>query len=110
MKGRKFMNELNQQAMASPTNGWKLNEENFSHSILQFRDRQAGVSTVYDPETESYTYNAYCIEAQILQELFTCEYEFLSDAIATINDEFGQWELIDLSAKTGCGSCVAKGN
>lgn len=97
------------KATASPANGWKLTEENFSHSILKFRDRQAGVSSIYDPESERYTYNAYCIESQLLKELFTCEYEFLSDAVTAINEEFGQWELVDLSAKSGCGSCVAKG-
>ncbi len=94
---------------ASPSNGWKLTEENFSHSILSFRDRQAGVSSIFDPEADRYTYNAYCIESRLLTELFTCEYEFLSDAVAAINEEFGQWELVDLSAKSGCGSCVAKG-
>jgi len=93
---------------ASPTNGWKLTEENFSHSILQFRDRQAGVSVVYDPDVDSYSYNSYCLEVKLLKELFTCEYEFLEDALAVINDEFGQWEMVDLSAKQGCGSCVAK--
>lgn len=87
----------------------KLNEDNYSHSILQFRDRQAGVSVIYDPDTDRYTYNAYCIEAKLLTELFTCEYEFLADALAVANGEFGQWDLIDLSAKEGCGSCVAKG-
>jgi hypothetical protein len=45
----------------------------------------------------------------LLKELFTSEYEFLNDALAVVNDEFGQWELVDLSAKEGCGSCVAKG-
>lgn len=99
----------NASVSASPSNGWKITEENFSHSILQFRDRQAGVSSVYDPDSDSYSYNAYCIESQLLTELFTCEYEFLSDAVAAINEEFGQWELVDLSAKKGCGSCVAKG-
>lgn len=95
---------------ASPMNGWKLTEENFSHAILQFRERQAGVSPVYDPENDSFSYNAYCVETKLLTELFTCEYEFLSDALHAVNEEFGQWELVDLSAKSGCGSCVAKGN
>lgn len=103
------MTNANVDVAASPSNGWKLTEDNFSHSILQFRDRQAGVSCIYDPESESYTYNAYCLETQLLQELFSCEYEFLADAIETVNEEFGQWELVDLSAKSGCGSCVAKG-
>jgi hypothetical protein len=95
---------------ASPLNGWKLTEENYAHCILQFRDRQAGVSVVYDPDFDTYAYNSYCIEAKLLKELFTCEYEFLADALAVVNDEFGQWELVDLSAKQGCGSCVAKGD
>ena len=103
------MSDIHASATASPINGWALTEENFSHSILRFRDRQAGVSVVYDPDLDRYTYNAYCIEAQLLKELFTCEYEFLADALAVINEEFGQWEVFDLSAKSGCGSCVAKG-
>jgi hypothetical protein len=94
--------------LASPENGWKITEENYSHSILQFRDRQAGVSVVFDPTADRFTYNAYCIEAKLLTELFTCEFEFLGDALETINSEFGQWELVDLSKKSGCGSCVAK--
>jgi len=93
---------------ASPINGWKLTEDNFAHTVLTFRDRQAGVSVIFDAQTERFTYNAYCIEAKLLEELFTCEYEFLSDALQTINDEFGNWELLDLSKKEGCGSCVAK--
>lgn len=95
--------------VASPQNGWSITAENFDYTILQFRDRQAGVSVIYDPEDDRYTYNAYCLETKLLEELFTCEYEFLDDALETINSEFGTWEKIDLSAKKGCGSCVAKG-
>lgn len=103
------MSSKSSAVMPSPENGWKLTEENYSHSILTFRDRQAGVSVVFDPVHETFTYNAYCIEAALLTELFTCEYEYLADALVAINEEFGQWELVDLSAKSGCGSCVAKG-
>lgn len=85
----------------------KLTEENFSHTIFRFRDRQAGVSVIYDPDRNVYTYNAYCLETKIMKELFTVEHDFLSDAISMINDEFGSWELIDLDDK-GCGSCAAK--
>ena len=103
------MSHLNSVVAASPVNGWKLTEDNFSHSILQFRDRQAGVSVIYDPDVDSYSYNAYCLEVKLLKDLFTSEYEFLEDALSVVNDEFGQWELVDLTAKSGCGSCVAKG-
>jgi hypothetical protein len=96
-------------AIVSPKNGWSLTEDNFEYTILQFRERQAGISVIYDPELDRYTYNAYCIETKLLQELFTCEFEFLVDALNTINTEFGSWEKIDLSAKKGCGSCAAKG-
>ena len=95
---------------ASPSHGWQLTEENYDYTILQFRDRQAGVSVIYDPETDVYSYNAYCLETKLLKELFTCEYEFLDEALATINSEFASWEKVDLSAKKGCGSCVAKGH
>ena len=96
--------------IVSAQQAWKLTADNYVHSILQFRDRQAGVSEIYDPEQQKYTYNAYCIEAKLLTELYSCEFEFLDDALALLNDEFGQWELIDLSNQSGCGSCVAKGD
>ena len=97
------------QTLASPINGWKLNQENFDHTILVFRERQAGVGLVYDPDQNRFTYNAYCVETKLMKELFSIEFDFLEDALARINDEFGNWEKTDLSAKSGCGSCVAKG-
>jgi hypothetical protein len=103
------MTEKKMAAAVTQSVNQKLTAENYSHSILQFRDRQAGVSEVYDPESETYTYNAYCIEATLLTELYTCEFEFLEDALTAVNEEFGQWDLVDLTGKSGCGSCVAKG-
>lgn len=85
----------------------KLTEENYSHSVLVFRDRQAGVTEIYDPDSGHYTYNAYCLEKKLLKELFTCEYEFLDDALMAINEEFGTWTLESFDQK-GCGSCAAK--
>lgn len=99
---------ISNQVLASPNHGWRLTEDNFSHAVLKFRDRQAGVSVVYDGSTDRFSYNAYCIEITLLEELFTCEFEFLTDALQVVNDEFGTWELVDLSKKQGCGSCVAK--
>jgi hypothetical protein len=86
----------------------KLTTENYSHSVLVFRDRQAGVSEIYDPFENQYSYNAYCIEKKLVKELFTCEYEFLEDALYAINEEFGTWELESFEKDKGCGSCVAK--
>jgi len=88
----------------------QLSVENFDHKALVFRDRQAGVSVIYDAERDIYTYNAYCLETKLMQELYTCEYDFLEDALKLVNDEFGTWELTDLGEKadSGCGSCVAK--
>ena len=96
-------------AALSPENGWKITGENFEYKILQFRERQAGIGLVFDPESKSYNYNAYCIETKLLTELFSSEYEFLDDALEVVNNEFGTWEIVDLSAKSGCGSCAAKG-
>jgi hypothetical protein len=86
----------------------KLNEENYGHSVLVFRDRQAGISEIYDPESNQYSYNAYCMEKKLVKELFTCEYEFLEDALRAINEEFGTWELESFEEDKGCGSCAAK--
>jgi hypothetical protein len=86
-----------------------LTAENFQESYYQFGDRQAGISLVYSPERQCYTYNAYCVEITLLQELLAVEYDFLEDALATINSEFGQWELKSYDTKSsGCGDCVAK--
>ena len=45
-------------AALSPENGWKITGENFEYKILQFRERQAGIGLVFDPESKSYNYNA----------------------------------------------------
>lgn len=87
----------------------KMDAENFQEKAFRFRDRQAGVSIIYDPERLAFSYNAYCLETKIMKELFTVEFDFLDDALELMNDEFGSWELFDLSEKSsGCGSCVAK--
>ncbi|MFK7824751.1 MAG: hypothetical protein AB8G05_11370 [Oligoflexales bacterium] len=88
---------------------WQLTEENYESDFLRFQDRQAGVSLVYDPCEERYYYNAYCVETKLLKELFSVEYRFLEEALETVNDEFGTWELVSFDKKkSGCGSCVAK--
>ncbi len=87
----------------------KMTEENYLEKAFQFRERQAGVSVIYDPSTDAYTYNAYCLETKIMKELFSVEFDYLDDALALMNDEFGSWELVDLSEKSsGCATCVAK--
>lgn len=87
----------------------QLSEENFLEQAFRFRDRQAGVSVIYDPDDDCFTYNAYCVELTLNKELFTEEHEFLADALALINSEFGTWELKALGTKDkGCGSCAAK--
>lgn len=94
--------------MADSANQSTLTVDNYDHSVFVFRDRQAGVTEIFDPETNTYSYNAYCLEKKLLKELFTCEYEFLEDALYVINEEFGTWQLESFDEKSGCGSCVAK--
>lgn len=87
----------------------RLDSDNYLEKAFRFRDRQAGISVIYDPQSERFSYNAYCLETQIMKELFTVEFDYLDDALKLMNDEFGSWELVDLSGKSnGCGSCVAK--
>ena len=84
-----------------------ISVDNFDHTVLVFRDRQAGVAAIYDPFEERYLYNAYCLEKKLMKELFSQEYDFLEDAITVINEEFGSWEMESFDKK-GCSSCVAK--
>ncbi len=87
----------------------RLDSDNYLEKAFRFRDRQAGVSVIFNPEGESFTYNAYCLETKIMKELFTVEFDYLDDALQLMNDECGSWELIDLGEQSnGCGSCVAK--
>lgn len=87
----------------------RLNPQNYESNTLRFGDRQAGVSLVYDPDEDRYYYNAYCVETKLLKELFAVEHHFLEDALETINEEFGTWELESFDQKTNdCGSCAAK--
>lgn len=85
----------------------KINEENYLDSVLVFRDRQAGIAEVYDPFLRSFKYNAYCLEKKLLKELYSFEFDFLSDAILKINEEFGSWTIESFDQK-GCGNCAAK--
>jgi hypothetical protein len=89
--------------------GEQLNDQNYLEKVYRFQDRQAGVSLIFDPDENIFTYNAYCLETHLMKELFTVEQEYLDDALDLINAEFGSWELVDLSGKSsGCGSCAAK--
>lgn len=84
-----------------------LTPENWEHSYLQFQDRQAGVSLVYSAEEDCYYYNAYCLEMKILKDLLSVEFDFLSDALSFINNEFHTWTLKE-HGESGCSSCAAK--
>ena len=85
-----------------------LTAENYTTHFLRFQKRQAGISLAYSAEEKKFFYNAYCVETEILKELFTVEYEFLEDALKTINQEFEGWELAPYEEKSGCSSCAAK--
>jgi hypothetical protein len=87
----------------------QLSIDNYMAKVFRFNDRQAGISLIYDPNRDCFTYNAYCLETKIMKELFTVECDFLDDALSLINQEFGTWDLVDLvEEKSGCGSCAAK--
>ena len=83
-----------------------LTTENYTHCYYCFRTRQAGISEIYDPKSETYAYNSYCLEQELTKEIYSVEFNFLEDAIEHINEEFGNWEFRDLSLKKQeCGSC-----
>ncbi|NRA62914.1 MAG: hypothetical protein HRU19_00440 [Pseudobacteriovorax sp.] len=87
----------------------RITDENYMDKVYQFRDRQAGISVIYDPNHDRFLYNAYCLETKIMKELVTVEHDDVQAAIDLINEEFGTWELRDVhETKSGCGSCVAK--
>ena len=84
----------------------KLTAQNYGWCLFKFRDRQAGVTEIYDPAAECYHYNSYCLEQKLLKEIYTREFAFLDDALEHTNLEFGNWEFQDLNLKKpACGSC-----
>ncbi|MBP6218540.1 MAG: hypothetical protein KA436_08140 [Oligoflexales bacterium] len=85
-----------------------LTEKNYDHSYLRFQDRQAGVSPVFAPDEGRFFYNVYCLELTLLREIFSFECEYLEDALQTVHEEFGGWELVSFEEKKGCDTCVAK--
>ena len=91
------------------TNGTgKLTRENFESMALMHRDRQAGVSMIYDPARDIFVYNAYCIELKLLKELFSRECDTLDQALDIVNEEFTEWSLATVSVEQGgcpTGSC-----
>ena len=86
----------------------EITQENYTSHFLSFQKRQAGISLVYSSKEEKFFYNAYCIETELLKELFSVEFEFLDDAIEALNEEFKGWELTPYEQKSGCSSCSAK--
>ncbi len=91
---------------AQATTG-QLTAENYTSEFLTFEDRQAGISLVFCPDELRFFYNVYCLERTLLKEIFSVEFEFLEDALTTVNEEFGTWTLKSYDKK-GCGTCVAK--
>ena len=86
-----------------------ISVENYDKKFLKFESRQAGVSEVYSPDNQKFSYNAYCLESEKLVELLSVEYDYLEDAIKTVNEEFGTWELVPYEVeKSDCGSCGNK--
>jgi hypothetical protein len=92
----------------------KITEENYETHVLRSRARQAGVSLIFDPDRESFIYNTYCLELKLLKELFTHEYDSLKEALDSLHEEFGSWQLAEVgtplpSASKGCGGCSSGG-
>ena len=80
-----------------------LDSLNFEQMVFRFNDRQAGVSSIYDPEKNIYTYNVYCLEIKLLKEIFSVEFTNLNEALELANHEFGNWELQNINfKKRGC--------
>lgn len=84
-----------------------LDCDNFLDKVLQFRDRNAGVSVIYDPDEDCHSYNAYVVETSLMKELWSQEFENVEEALDKINSEYGTWDLKSLIEESGCQSCVA---
>lgn len=84
-----------------------LTTENYDAKVLRFQDRQAGVSLIFDPDKDLFTYNAYCLELKSLKELFSIEFDELTDALDLVNSEFSEWTLADVYSKKSC-ACKSK--
>ena len=85
-----------------------ITADNYSYAYFRFQARQAGIAFSYCANRQQFIYNAYCMETELLKELTSVEFEYLEDAMQFINDEFSQWEFIEIPEDTGCGSCSNK--
>ncbi len=86
-----------------------VDEDSFLYRYYRFEDRQAGIGLVYCPQEERYFYNVYCADTKLVKDIFAVEFEFLVDALETLQKEFGQWQCIEIEdGAGGCGSCAAK--
>ncbi len=83
----------------------ELTVENYEGSCLTFGDRQAGISHVYSPGNSRFYYHVYCVDRKSLTDIFSVEYEFLTDALETVNSEFAGWERQEYEAKSLCSTC-----
>ena len=43
----------------------QIDADNFQTHYLRFRDRQAGISLIYEASQNSYRYNVYCLETKL---------------------------------------------
>lgn len=86
----------------------KIDSSNYTYKVFMFEDRQAGIGLVYDPFSEKFNYNVYCLETKLMKEIYSEEFNFLDDAIEHVHDEFGQWKLTEFQEESSCGSCSAK--
>lgn len=86
----------------------QITHENYLDNFLEFQDRQSGVGLVFNPESDAYTYNVYCIDRKLMKEIYSAEVEFLDDALSLLNDEFATWKLVSYDSESGCSTCANK--
>ena len=62
---------LYRRRVPNEESGSQIDADNFQTHYLRFRDRQAGISLIYEASQNSYRYNVYCLETKLLKEIFS---------------------------------------
>jgi len=89
-----------------------ITSENWTYTCFSSAELQAFIHLGAEPSLKNHdqvdVFYLLTVMKNDEEELFQWQFELLHDAILSINQKYGQWELKDRSQSSGgCGTCDA---